>query len=500
MRQKPFAVINIGSSAFRMQISDFSTGKHVLLEYLIKSLPLGKDTFKKGYINLETTKKSVEILKKFQNKLTEYKINRFVAVATSGVREAINRDFFIDYIFKNTGIEIKVLDPYEEMFIRYTAFINETEDISKLEKKGLIFANVSSGNVSLTVNMDKSITYSEALPFGSLRLNEIFSDLPESEKTHAFKVYIDNMLSEAKKVLSKEKPKVVFFTGSTVNVLKYIFEPKKAELKITDLKELLTKIELFTPEMISKELNLRMNEAEIIKAVLMSYLRILNISGQNRFYFSSTSFPHKLVMYFANKYKNKNLKVYLQHTLIHYGNKYNFDKNHALRVRYNTKKLFTELKDIHNIPINYLKILDIAAITHDFGYFINPANHEYNSYHILKSMHLPGVSEKEMDIASLIVLMHRGYNVEYFKEYFTYNIDLFLIKKLVALFRVADALDASHKQIVKDFKIDKSTDKVKIIAFVTDFIYLEKLSFDKKSQLFENVFGVKVELEEIPFT
>jgi exopolyphosphatase/guanosine-5'-triphosphate,3'-diphosphate pyrophosphatase len=94
--------------------------------------------------------------------------------------------------------------------------------------------------------------------------------------------------------------------------------------------------------------------------------------------------------------------------------------------------------------------------------------------------------------------LHREVEVDDYKEYFPPDVDIFLIKKLVAMFRVADSLDSGHKQKIADFIVKKETDIVKVVARTVDYIFLERLSFEKKSKLFENVFGVKIELEEDP--
>jgi exopolyphosphatase/guanosine-5'-triphosphate,3'-diphosphate pyrophosphatase len=498
MKNGLFGVINIGASAFRMQISEFVNGEQRLIEYLIKSLPLGKDTFTKGYITLETVKKSADILGGFQNKMSEYKVEKYVAVATSGLRDAVNKDFFIDYIFKKTGIQLNVLDPYEELYIRFTSLMNEIENFSDVEKGGFLFANVSSGNVAIVVSFQKSIIYSEALPFGSLRLNEIFRDVDERGKVIAFRNYVDNMLAEVKRIIGKVNIKFVYFTGSTVDIIRFFFKESSTEFNINDVRHLLEKIEGLSSEEIVENYGLRRSQADILKAVLVTYSKIMKITGKNKFYITPTTFPHKLLMYFSKSYRKKSYGKYIENSLLYYGKKFEFDKNHALKVKENVRKIFNELKDIHNLPNSYLRLLEIAAITHDFGYFINPSNHEYNSYQILKSLHLPGVFERDMEVVSLVVLLHREVEVDDYKEYFPPDVDIFLIKKLVAMFRVADSLDSGHKQKIADFIVKKETDIVKVVARTVDYIFLERLSFEKKSKLFENVFGVKIELEEDP--
>ena len=121
MKTYLYGIINIGASAFRMSVSEVSNRGVKEIDYLIKPLRLGVDTFSQGYISLEHVKQATEILCGFRNKLVEYGIKEYKAVCTSGVREALNKDFFIDYVKIHAGIDIIILEPSEEVYIKYLA-------------------------------------------------------------------------------------------------------------------------------------------------------------------------------------------------------------------------------------------------------------------------------------------------------------------------------------------------------------------------------------------
>ncbi len=498
MKNGFFAVVNIGTSAFRMEIGSFSEGKYKRLEYLVKSLSLGKDTFSKGFISPVSIHKAHEILTMFKIKMDEYRIGRrFAIVATSGVREAKNREFFVDYIDKKLGMKLKILTPYEELYIRYIGIKNEFEKFCNFEKKGVALINVSSGNVSIVIVKNKTILYADSLHFGSLRLNEIFRDVEEKNKIYAYNRYVESMLDGVKRIIEQFEIEHMVFAGSSINILKDIFSPKHNYLTKDDIKFLFDEIKKEDVEYIKNRFSIRTNEAEILKPMVCVYSNVLKMFDSDVFYFSKTTFPEKLVLFYSKSYKHGNLKGYLENTILNIGDKYNFDKKHAMYVRDSALKLFDKLSDHHLLDKKYRYMLEIAALLHDVGYFVNEENHEEHSYYIINSLHLPQISEEEGRIIALIALLHKDKEKDVYLRLYNYLSpeDTFMLKKLVSLLRIADATDASHRQLIRDFDVECRGDTILITLKSENFIFFETVSIAKKSRLFEEIFGVKIVTE-----
>ena len=111
--RKPVAVIDLGSSSIRMAIADIDGPEGVTTyETFTQSLSLGDDTFKTGAISAATTQACIQILRSFRKAAAEYQIaeENIRAVATSAVREAANRQSFLDRVYISTGISVEALD------------------------------------------------------------------------------------------------------------------------------------------------------------------------------------------------------------------------------------------------------------------------------------------------------------------------------------------------------------------------------------------------------
>src|SRR5688572_13360096 len=120
---RPAAVIDIGTTSIRMAIAEIDDlGNVRLLSALSQAVTLGKDTFTRGSIEKSTIEESVRVLKSYKRVLAEYKIERpeqVRVVATSAVREALNRLSFLDRIYTATGIQVVPIDEAEVNRITY---------------------------------------------------------------------------------------------------------------------------------------------------------------------------------------------------------------------------------------------------------------------------------------------------------------------------------------------------------------------------------------------
>ena len=119
-RPRVVAAIDVGSAAVRMDIAEIDADGSVrLLDTLHRPSTLGRDSFTDGILSRETIESCVAILREFKAAVEEYGPNvQIRAVGTSALREARNRDLFLDRAYIATGITI---EPIEEPEVhRYT--------------------------------------------------------------------------------------------------------------------------------------------------------------------------------------------------------------------------------------------------------------------------------------------------------------------------------------------------------------------------------------------
>ena len=496
MKTYLYGIINIGASAFRMSVSEVSNRGVKEIDYLIKPLRLGVDTFSQGYISLERVKQATEILKGFHNKLVEYGIKEYKAVCTSGVREALNKDFFIDYVKIHTGIDIIILEPSEEVYIKYLAAKFSVANFEKMEKQGVVFANIASGNVTLSVSKGDNVLYSGALPYGSLRLRQMFRHIAPSKRHRAFDQYAENMVSTVAGTINNTKIKNLVGSGSSINMMLRIFKPNDDFILRDDLEKLYNRIRAYTKQDIVEELSLRDDEAEVLVPTLCTYIHLLKYTGADRFHFSPVDFPSTLTHFYTGMLKDKDYQKRIKQTILTFGERFNINTAHAKRVSKFAKKLFNEFMDLHSLDKSKFDILETAALLYQVGEYIDPRNVTYNSYYIIKSINIPGWSSKDIQLTACVI-NSMGINKTNDEKIEVANLsstERLIVNKLACILRMAYALDAGKSSIIDDIEIIDNDNMILINAQVKKEPFIELFTFDKIKHTFEETFGIPIDI------
>lgn len=174
------AVIDIGSTAIRMCIAEIKdNGVIKNHESLQQSVTLGKDTFTRGSIKKSSIEECVAVLKSYRKVLEEYHIvnnNQIRVVATTAVREATNRDAFVDRIFIATGFDIEVIENLDVSRLTYLSLRSyfSAHDYSPVNT--LLAIEVSGGSTELLLLKNKNVLKSHSYRLGALRLREMLGE------------------------------------------------------------------------------------------------------------------------------------------------------------------------------------------------------------------------------------------------------------------------------------------------------------------------------------
>ena len=109
------AAIDVGSNAIRLVIGEVGkNGEIKVLKKFREGVRLGKDTFSDGTISKKSIERTVETFIKFRRFIKEHDARQVRAVGTSALREARNRDTLISEVLKISGLQLQVIDGFEE--------------------------------------------------------------------------------------------------------------------------------------------------------------------------------------------------------------------------------------------------------------------------------------------------------------------------------------------------------------------------------------------------
>ena len=184
---RPFAVVDVGSNSARMIVFRIGRGGHLdVLEDARAPLRLARELRDDDELGPEAIERTLEALRDFVAVAEAASARRFLAVATSAVREARDRTVLIDRA-REIGITIEVIDGDTEARL---GFVGAVHDLPIVDGATM---DVGGGTTEVTRFRDRRIERSWTLPLGSLRLMDRFltSDPPSHRQLAAVRSEID---------------------------------------------------------------------------------------------------------------------------------------------------------------------------------------------------------------------------------------------------------------------------------------------------------------------
>lgn len=203
--------IDIGSNAIRLVIGEIDDhGDIRVLKKMREPVRLGADVFASGKIASKTREKAIETFCKFRDLLKTHGVERSRAIATSALREAQDRESFIQDVFKASGIQIRVIDGIEEGRLIFSAVAHR---MSLVDNVALLI-DIGGGSVELTVSDHGRITATQTFKLGTVRLLQMLEEKSLKEKHLRF--LIETQFAPVQAFLEKElKNHHVDFTVGT---------------------------------------------------------------------------------------------------------------------------------------------------------------------------------------------------------------------------------------------------------------------------------------------
>ncbi|PYT06063.1 MAG: phosphatase, partial [Acidobacteria bacterium] len=180
------------------------------------------------------------------------------------------------------------------------------------------------------------------------------------------------------------------------------------------------------------------------------------------------------------------------------GEKYRYDAAHAQNVARLAVRLFDELKAEHGLEDRDRLLLEVAALLHDVGIYINRRAHHKHSHYILSVSDIFGLSREDMGVVANVARYHRRAPPQ--KSHLFYMAldreTRVRVNKLAAILRVANALDADHMRKVRDVTLVRQEDDWILEVQGAGDLTMERLATLARSDLLTEVFGQKLSFRE----
>ncbi|NWF63591.1 MAG: Ppx/GppA family phosphatase [Chloroflexi bacterium] len=497
------AAIDVGSNAMRLVVGRLSyDDKLETLENLRLPVRLGQDAFSQKLIREETAQMALDAFRRFRKVADDHGAERIRAVATSAMREASNSDMLIDRIARATGIEIETISGEEEARLIHVAVSNAVA----LKNKRAMLIDIGGGSVEVTLSQGENILSTESYNMGAVRLLEKLRHKPAKLPfDELVREYAEAARYRIEREMKKKKIDLCIGTGGNIEemgVLRKKLFKRESDSAITfeELEKLSKMLSQMTVEERRRKFKLRPDRADVILPAAIVLKMIAKEARVNEVVIPKVGLKDGILLDLAQSLSamprpSRRQQVWMSAMLL--GEKYQYDGTHSNLVAYLAGQLFDQTQPLHNLEPENRLLLEVAALLHDIGHFINTVDHDKHTYYILQANPLIGLKSPEQCIVANAARYHRKSMPTLQDENFRAlpPKDRSTVIKLSALLRLADAMDVSHTHRVRNVTVRMSKNKWLLNLEGEGNLGLEIWALEKRRALFQEVFGMKLEIE-----
>ena len=276
IRIKKYAAIDIGSNAMRLLVANIIEENGKETQFSKSSLVrvpirLGQDAFTVGEITEENIDRMVDAMKAFKLIMKVHKVEKYMACATSALREAYNGKEVVEIIKKKADVKIEIIDGKKE------AAIIASTDLHYLLKTehNYLYVDVGGGSTEFSLFSEGKMIISKSFKVGTVRLlNNMVGEIV----WHEIEKWIKQNTEEFDNV-------TLIGSGGNINKLfKMSGKQNEKPLSYIYLNAQYTNLNALSYEQRISDLGLNPDRADVIIPALRIYLNAMKWSGARNIY------------------------------------------------------------------------------------------------------------------------------------------------------------------------------------------------------------------------
>lgn len=474
------ASIDVGTNSFHLAIC--SVNSRGMMNIILREkevVRLGSGSGDMKFITNDALQRGVETMVRF-NELAKSKNAEIRAVATSAVREALNKEEFLSKVKEATGIDIEVVSGAEEGRLIY---IGASHALPIINKRSLVI-DIGGGSTETIVGYNGDILYVHSAKLGAIRLTQRFKlnkNISKSAINDCRNYIQGDWMPVLKRVTDQNIECFVGTSGTIINIALMAINDGQDEVPDMYNAISVNRNQLFkvikkivgakNVEQIKSLPGIDVSRADIIVGgalILENALLNLNI---DKIILSSYALREGVVFDTLQKLqaikKLHHLSSLRYHSIYSIANEYRVNLPHAEHVKATALSLFDDLKPLHNLGYDARELLEAAAILHDVGYHISIEQHHKHSYYLISNCIMPGFTNDEAEVIANIARYHRKSHPKKKHENFSKLTPekQEIVKLLASFLRIGEGIDRRQLQIVEKINV-KFNDKEIIVTVI----------------------------------
>lgn len=508
---KRIAAIDLGTNSFHAVLVDiYPDGSFRTIDKL-KEMVILAEKGMDNHLSEDAMDRGLEALKRIKFLCDSQEVEKILAFATSAIREAENGGDFIQRVIDEVGIKVRAISGKMEADMIATAIRHSIA----LTKEMVLMVDIGGGSVEFIVGNKTKSVYETSLKLGVARMAARFvnSDPINEKEIRDLRNHYEKELKDLAAVVKHYKVKMIVGSSGTMENIGAMVAGRNSGTPVITLNELILReedfqefyeyfIELSRNER-AKEKQLEEKRIDIINPGMVLVKYLLDEFQISKIKISEGALRDGMIINFIKNQQEKqdtpivaNFKSPRKRSVFELLRKCNWAEQHSTHVAGMALQLFDVLRKELKLPEEDRELLEYAGLLHDIGYHISHRKHHKHALYLIRNSELRGFKEDEINLMAHVARYHRRSRPhKRHREYKALDKKLRKrIKKLSGILRVADGLDRSHYQNVRQLEIIDKEDKIIFLITTESDPELEIWGAMRKSHLFEKVTGKKLEI------
>ena len=503
------AVLDMGASALRLVVAEKLPGEALrVLEEASRAVALGKDAFTAGRLGAPAIEATLRALEGFRRIMDSYGVVRYRAVATSAVREAVNRDTFLDRVRLRTGIDVEVINGSEENRLTYMAVREALEGDETLAAGDSLLVEVGGGSADISFLRKGEPIYSGTYALGAIRMRQNLASWHGSheQRVRLFRRHVQNIVEDIRREMPLREARQFIALGGDARFTADETEGETTSEAVRSIgrERFLAFCEetaALDEEQLVERHRLPLVSVETLAPALLVYRELLHETQATHVLVPKATLRAGLLLDMVRTEEGHGIEDFSRQVLASaaaLGEKYRYDSAHAGNVAHLSTLVFDQLQAEHGLDRRARLLLEAAALLHDIGAFVSLRGHHKHTQYILSAAEIFGLSREDMAVISNVARYHRraAPNKSHLPYMALDSAARIVVSKLAAILRVANALDADHLQKIRDVRVLREGDHWVLEVDGAGDLTIERLAALARADLLTEVFGRKVSFRE----
>lgn len=496
------AVYELGVNDIKLTIYKYTPNGFFTSEsQIVEPVKLTQDMERDGYIKPARIQETIAVLKNFRRIVDKAKIDNYICYATPVIANARNQIAFLDEVYKTVSLYFKILSEEEQASALHNAIM-----YSFSMMRGVIM-QIGDHSIEIIKFNRRVIVNSVSIPFGSIGLLEQVKDKSMSDRMDRVVQTVTQELKKCDWLYSLDEDSEFVGVGEVFEALgKLSRKSTRYPLDLAHNYEITTESFQNVYNLIR---GLDLDKAKKLKGISEKRADVIAIGLAvakacfNEFVRNSVRVSINGEMYgivaknLLGQTAEKPLLDILGYSLSAINEfsqtNSNVDNNYSLAVI-----LYKQLKVLHKLTRQYVKVLRIAASMCMSGKTISFENYQKNCFPVILNSNIYGASHKEILLSAFVA---SSQNIDDFSlnEWVRYkdlvtDEDLEAVKKLAIIIKMATMMNITNSNSIKDVACDVLGDTVILKTEVERDASLEISQAMSIAGDFRKIFGKNLQI------